>query len=95
MHPSVFGLHDVHSWGWTTLVHVGKAVGQVACRYVDDHCRPPYVEQTPGTQVLRTMLYTFSHTALYVMIPTTHRASVLERCKDRICQTANTNLSSM
>ena len=41
------------------------------------------------------MPYTCSHTTPYVMLPTRYRAVVVERCIDRIRQTAIINLSSM
>ena len=40
------------------------------------------------------MPYTWSHTTPYVMLPTRYQDSVLQRCNDRILQTAMINLSS-
>ena len=41
------------------------------------------------------MPYTCSHTTPYVMLRTRYRACVLERCGDRLRQTAKINLSYM
>ena len=51
--------------------------------------------QDSGNASCRSMPYTRSHTTPYVMLPTRYRASVLERCNDRIRQTAIINLSYM
>ena len=48
-----------------------------------------------GNASCRSMPYTWSHITPYIMLPTRYRASVLERCNDRIRQTAINNLSSM
>ena len=41
------------------------------------------------------MPYTWSYTTPYNMLPTRYRASVLERCNDRMRRAAIINLSSM
>ena len=48
-----------------------------------------------GNVSCRSSPYTWSHTTPYVMLPTRYRDSVLERCNDRIRQTAKINLYSM
>ena len=60
---------------------------------------PPRGHRCPpresGNASCRSMPYTWSHTTPYVMLPTRYRASVSERCNDRMRHTAIINLSSM
>ena len=97
MQPSVPGLHDVRGWGWLTLVQVADAVQEIARAAINGRVVSPIGSERPdsGKPSCRSMPYTCSHTTPYVMLPTRYRVSVLERCNDRICQTAIINLSSM